>query len=127
MSMSQIIIELIEFCISYQKVRGSTQTGEVPATYRCYKCQKPGHWIKNCPSNVHHDTHVEVKRSTGIPRSFIDGVHAGAQVLEPVAPAAIEKKQEIPDNLICGICKELVSDAVMIPCCGQTYCDECTF
>lgn len=60
--------------ISYQKVRGSTQTGEVPSTYRCFKCNKMGHWIKNCPLNTHHDApHTEVKRSTGIPRSFIDG------------------------------------------------------
>lgn len=34
---------------SYQKVRGSNQSGEVPSNYRCYKCYKPGHWIKNCP------------------------------------------------------------------------------
>lgn len=72
----KLILRSINFhLLSYQKVRGSTQTGEVPSTYRCFKCHKMGHWIKNCPLNAHHDSpHTEVKRSTGIPRSFIDGM-----------------------------------------------------
>lgn len=37
----------------------------------------------------------------------------------------IETKQEIPDDLICGICKNLFTDAAMIPCCGSSFCDEC--
>lgn len=119
-----------------------------------------GHWIKNCPLNTHHDsTHTEVKRSTGIPRSFIDGmlitfyvpksfgfdfmnttiyfetftflcdptIKAGnAAVQESIINLPpVEKKQEIPDDLICSICKDLFTDAVMIPCCGSSFCDEC--
>lgn len=34
---------------SYQKIRGASQSGEVPVNYKCYRCNKPGHWIKNCP------------------------------------------------------------------------------
>lgn len=104
----------------------------MPINYRCYKCQKSGHWIKNCPLNVHHDTpHTEVKRNTGIPRSFIDAAAAAAaesasQTAEPVLPPVIApKKQDIPDDLICSICKDLFTDAVMIPCCGSSFCDEC--
>ncbi|XP_031620939.1 E3 ubiquitin-protein ligase RBBP6 isoform X2 [Contarinia nasturtii] len=109
---------------NYQKVRGSAQTGEVPSTYRCYKCNKMGHWIKNCPLNAHHDaSHTEIKRSTGIPRSFIDAGNSPAT--EPINLPPIEKKQEIPDDLICSICKDLFTDAVMIPCCGSSFCDEC--
>lgn len=40
-------------------------------TYRCNKCKKGGHWIKNCPFNINKE-HTEVKRTTGIPKSFID-------------------------------------------------------
>lgn len=104
------------------------QTGEVPVTYRCYKCQKTGHWIKNCPLNAHHEPgHPEVKRSTGIPRSFIEQGHTGAQKPDPPIVQPAEKKQEIPDDLICNICKDLFTDAVMIPCCGSSFCDECKF
>lgn len=38
-----------------------------------------------------------------------------------------EKKQEIPDDLICNICNDLFVDAVMIPCCGSSFCDDCKF
>ena len=35
------------------------------------------------------------------------------------------KKVEIPPELLCHKCKELVKDAVIIPCCGESLCDEC--
>lgn len=35
------------------------------------------------------------------------------------------KEVETPPELICGICKELMKDAVIIPCCGESYCYEC--
>jgi hypothetical protein len=41
------------------------------------------------------------------------------------APVIPEQKHEIPDDLICSICKDLFTDAVMIPCCGSSFCDEC--
>ena len=28
---------------------GPLQDKPVPSTYRCYRCNVPGHWIKNCP------------------------------------------------------------------------------
>lgn len=49
-------------------VRGrSTMTGPVPPNYLCHRCNQTGHYIKNCPTNPAD----AVKRSTGIPRSFM--------------------------------------------------------
>lgn len=31
----------------------------------------------------------------------------------------------MPEELLCGICHDLMSDAVVIPCCGNSYCDDC--
>ncbi|CAM9170174.1 unnamed protein product [Bubo scandiacus] len=31
----------------------------------------------------------------------------------------------IPDELLCLICKDIMTDAVDIACCGNSYCDEC--
>ncbi|XP_059688105.1 E3 ubiquitin-protein ligase RBBP6-like [Gavia stellata] len=31
----------------------------------------------------------------------------------------------IPDELSCPVCKELMTDAAVIPCCGNSFCDEC--
>lgn len=113
--------------VSYQKIRGSNQTGEVPTNYRCYKCHKPGHWIKNCPMNSTGDGH-DMKRNTGIPRSFIDAQkEAGDQPAPQLAPELDQKPQEVPDDLVCNICKDLFTDAVMIPCCGTSFCDECKY
>lgn len=129
-----LITNLIHFityyhflCSSYQRVRGSTQTGEVPPNYRCHRCQKPGHWIKNCPSNppgnFHYKNKPESKKMTGIPRTFRDNpqeqMKDNDQLLE------MEEKREIPEDLICAICKGIFRDAVMIPCCGSSFCDEC--
>lgn len=110
---------------SYQKIRGANQTGEVPANYRCYKCHNQGHWIKNCPLNLIGEAGSDVKRNTGIPRSFIDGQNE--TIVQPTTAPIAEKKHEIPEELLCSICKDLYADAVMIPCCGSSFCDECKY
>lgn len=90
---------------------------------------------------------MEIKKSTGIPQSFMVAVEGpqvpGAmmtpngsyavpvldhetysQKKAPSAPVVIEKP-EIPEDLLCSICTDLLTDAVMIPCCGNSFCDEC--
>ncbi|KAK0094488.1 hypothetical protein PV326_010724 [Microctonus aethiopoides] len=137
---------------NYMKIRGSSQTGEVPPNYVCYKCYQPGHWIKNCPLSVNQEP-VEVKKSTGIPRSFmvpVEGPQVPGAMITPTGqyavpaidhqaykegkkerppffqdPEPVVKKPEIPDDLICNICKDVLTDAVTIPCCGNPFCDEC--
>lgn len=90
---------------------------------------------------------MEIKKSTGIPRSFMVPVDSpqvpGAMmtpngqyavpVLDHLAytqkqqppPPVQEPKPEIPEDLLCSICSDLLTDAVMIPCCGNSFCDEC--
>ncbi|GIX75983.1 e3 ubiquitin-protein ligase RBBP6 [Caerostris extrusa] len=120
-----------------------------PFLHTCYRCRKPGHWIKFCPTN-----NPDVKRSTGIPRSFmvpVDGPdHKGAlltssgdyavplidhqaykEVKKEKPPfvrqeePATEPEAEMPEELLCMFCKDLLQDAVLIPCCGNSFCDEC--
>ncbi|OXB81854.1 UNVERIFIED_CONTAM: hypothetical protein H355_015051 [Colinus virginianus] len=38
-----------------------------------------------------------------------------------------EEDDPIPDELLCLICKDIMTDAVVIPCCGNSYCDECKY
>ncbi|XP_069566073.1 E3 ubiquitin-protein ligase RBBP6-like isoform X1 [Brachyistius frenatus] len=96
-----------------------------------------------------------IKKSTGIPRSFMvevdDPSIKGAMLTNcgryaiPAIDAqayAIGKKEKppfipqekpeseaevdpIPSELLCVICQDLLSDAVVIPCCGNSYCDDC--
>ncbi|KAJ8667352.1 hypothetical protein QAD02_009014 [Eretmocerus hayati] len=137
---------------NYMKIRGSNQVGEVPPHYRCHKCHQPGHWIKNCPLGLNQES-VDIKKSTGIPRSFmvpVAGPSVPGAMMTPggtfavpaidhqaykegkkekppfgCTPEPAAEKPEIPGDLVCTICKDLLTDAVMIPCCGTSFCDDC--
>ncbi|BFZ65127.1 Protein mpe1 [Saitoella coloradoensis] len=47
-----------------------------PVGYICYRCGEKGHWIQACPTNAdpNYDGKPRVKRTTGIPRSFLKTV-----------------------------------------------------
>uniref|UniRef100_A0A8C5D0C0 RBBP6 ligase n=1 Tax=Gouania willdenowi TaxID=441366 RepID=A0A8C5D0C0_GOUWI len=128
-------------------------TGPPPADYTCHRCGKPGHYIHNCTFQQDKEL-TRVRTSKGIPLSFMVKTEPGTKGAmltvtgEYVIPAidaeayAKGKKEHppfvpneqssseeeidpIPDNLLCPICTELMIDAAVIPCCGNTYCDEC--
>ncbi|XP_071655191.1 E3 ubiquitin-protein ligase RBBP6-like isoform X1 [Patagioenas fasciata] len=41
-------------------------------------------------------------------------------------PSSSSSNQDpVPEELLCLICKNITTDAVVIPCCGNSYCDEC--
>ncbi|RYO97963.1 hypothetical protein DL764_007224 [Monosporascus ibericus] len=53
---------------------------EPPVGYVCYRCGQKGHWIQVCPTNDNpeFDNRPRVKRTTGIPRSFLKTVDKSA-------------------------------------------------
>ncbi|XP_055008893.1 E3 ubiquitin-protein ligase RBBP6 isoform X2 [Boleophthalmus pectinirostris] len=126
----------------------------LPANYICYRCGSSEHHIRNCPVSLDKNVEpaMKIKKSTGIPRSFMVQVddpsikgamltntgHYAIPAIDAEFYAADKKKpptQEspaedpsdsvIPDELLCLICKDLLNDAVVIPCCGNSYCDDC--
>jgi protein MPE1 len=48
----------------------------LPPSYVCYRCGQKGHWIHDCPTNNDRefDNKPRIKRTTGIPRSFLKTV-----------------------------------------------------
>lgn len=57
--------------------------------------------------------------------AYLASENAGGGDTPSNAPAAPETA--VPDELICSLCRDLLTDAVMIPCCGNSFCDECKY
>ncbi|KAJ2162040.1 Retinoblastoma-binding protein [Coemansia sp. RSA 552] len=130
-----------------------------PPNYVCHRCGVQGHWIDCCPTiNNPHDgngkqTTHRVKRTTGIPKSFLQKVDNldevgnalvtsdGTLVVATANEAAWNSAQRltgnaisavdaidpnlIPAELKCNICKNLAKDAVTTPCCKTVFCSAC--
>ncbi|PWA54241.1 DWNN domain, a CCHC-type zinc finger [Artemisia annua] len=115
-----------------------------PPGYICHRCKTPGHFIQHCPTNG--DPNFDIKRvkpPTGIPKSMLmatpDGSYAlpsGAVAVLKPNEAAFEKEIEgmpstrtvgdLPPELHCPLCKEVMKDAVLTSkCCFRSFCDKC--
>ena len=42
-----------------------------------------------------------------------------------VVPLIKPEPKKVPSELKCPMCNNLLTDAVLIPCCGTSYCDDC--
>ncbi|KFK32178.1 hypothetical protein AALP_AA6G207800 [Arabis alpina] len=116
-----------------------------PPGYTCHRCNIPGHFIQHCPTNG--DPNYDVKRvkpPTGIPKSMLIATTEGSYSLPGGAVAvlkpnedAFEKEMEglpsttrsvaeLPPELRCPLCKEVMKDAALTSkCCFQSFCDKC--
>lgn len=120
-----------------------------PPSYTCFRCGQPGHYINYCPTN--NDPTFDrprIKKTTGIPKAFLKTVDPsqldcpstaimvtseGAAVI--AAPNEVEWEkvtaerhrsfQDIPPDLLCAFCKNLLSSPVLLSCCDAAFCDDC--
>ncbi|KAL3499620.1 hypothetical protein ACH5RR_038713 [Cinchona calisaya] len=124
--------------------RGGLERKTPPQGYICHRCKVPGHFIQHCSTNG--DPNYDIKRvkpPTGIPKSMLmatqDGSYAlpsGAVAVLRPNEAAFEKEIEglpsarpigdLPPELHCPLCKEVMKDAVLTSkCCFKSFCDKC--
>ncbi|KIM65987.1 hypothetical protein SCLCIDRAFT_1211628 [Scleroderma citrinum Foug A] len=129
----------------------------LPPSYVCYRCGQKGHWIQDCPTNNDRefDNKPRIKRTTGIPRSFLKAVEnpmkgelaqgvmvtpeGGYVVAQPdsaswqkqvsrmkgLTVADVRERAPTDSSLACPIDNRLFRDAVKSPCCDTSYCEEC--
>ncbi|KAH9967203.1 DWNN domain-containing protein [Russula dissimulans] len=129
----------------------------LPASYVCYRCGQKGHWIQDCPTNSDRefDNKPRIKRTTGIPRSFLKAVDnpSGARVGQGVmvtpeggyvvaqpdsaswqrqtvkskalSEAEVRERPSKDPSIVCPIDNRILRDAVKTPCCGTAYCEDC--
>ncbi|XP_074428243.1 E3 ubiquitin-protein ligase RBBP6-like [Larus michahellis] len=68
---------MIQSCREYDPINYVTKPWDTPPpSYICFCCGKPGHYIKNCPTNGDKNFKPvpRIKKSTGIPSSFMTEV-----------------------------------------------------
>lgn len=118
-----------------------------PEGYICHRCNVPGHFIQHCPTNG--DPNYDMRRvrpPTGIPKSMLmpnpDGSYAlpsgATAVLRPndgsfekeivgcVPPKRSWSVSDLPPELLCPLCKQVMKDAVLTSkCCFKSFCDKC--
>ncbi|KII69485.1 E3 ubiquitin-protein ligase RBBP6 [Thelohanellus kitauei] len=86
----------------------------------CYHCKQLGHVIKDCPiiskqiSRGKEPVHVFLKNQLGLP--LMVPVSKPQKIVENILP---------PDHLLCSLCKNVMNNAVLIACCGVSFCDRC--
>lgn len=76
----------------------------------CYHCGKVGHVIRSCPL-------IQASKPC-----------LNDNLLENSTNHMNQQQQQqlsVPDYLLCEQCKDIMNDAVVISCCGKSFCDEC--
>uniref|UniRef100_A0ACD5YLI1 Uncharacterized protein n=1 Tax=Avena sativa TaxID=4498 RepID=A0ACD5YLI1_AVESA len=123
---------------------GRMDNRTLPPGYICHRCKVPGHFIQHCPTNG--DTRYDVRRMkppTGIPKSMLMATPDGSYALPSGAGAVLKPNEaafereidglpttrsvgDLPPELRCPLCKEVMKDAVLTSkCCFRSFCDKC--
>ncbi|GFP84404.1 protein mpe1 [Phtheirospermum japonicum] len=96
--------------------RGGFEKKTPPQGYICHRCKVPGHFIQHCPTNGDPNFDVRrVKPPTGIPKSMLmatpDGLAAFEKEIEGMP--STRSVGDLPPELHCPLCKEVMKDAVL--------------
>ena len=122
------------------KGRGS---GPPPPHFVCRKCGKTGHWTDDCAMTGEAES-KSLGFLFGVPMSHLrraqsdkagtlwDGSSAVVQtqtdrlrdVIRPVVGRRVADV-DVPVHLQCNLCKALISNALMLKCCRNSFCTDC--
>eukprot|EP01119_Soliformovum_irregulare_P020880 TRINITY_DN6831_c0_g1_i2.p1 TRINITY_DN6831_c0_g1~~TRINITY_DN6831_c0_g1_i2.p1 ORF type:complete len:372 (+),score=45.98 TRINITY_DN6831_c0_g1_i2:45-1160(+) len=112
----------------------ATSGRKPPEGYVCYRCYYPGHFISDCPTKGDPSFNRPKRPTTmyGVPTAFLVETQDGRKEMKPnerefhkLVTSDSATTKEIPQALSCPICKQLLRNASLVPCCGETTCDDC--
>ena len=133
--------------MTMQKQFCQTMLNPPPPNQACSYCRSCGHWPSQCPNKI-----LQPKRSLVHPRAVPAAMlevcsaddadakyqHQSTGVIYKVKPNEQQfrslregdikdkvPRADVPDDLQCPLCSELFTEAVLVSCCGETYCSAC--
>ncbi|KAF9605601.1 hypothetical protein IFM89_017944 [Coptis chinensis] len=99
-----------------------------PEGYVCHRCNAPGHFIQHCPTNgdpIYDRRGVRNLISGGEVAVLKPNETAFDRVVEGLSSSG-RSGCELPPELHCPLCKEVMKDAMMASkCCFNSFCDKC--
>ncbi|XVF79278.1 hypothetical protein PTKIN_Ptkin14bG0208800 [Pterospermum kingtungense] len=120
---------------------GKGQFKVPPQGYVCHRCKVAGHYIQHCPTNG--DPNFDFKRvksdktliskdsassSTGSGISKAASGSSSCSSVITIASASTSSGsvgENIPPELYCPLCKQVLKDAALTKCCFASFCVEC--
>ena len=58
-------------------------------------------------------------------QAYLQGKKEKPPFVKSSSPTSEAAEKMIPGELLCPLCKDIVTDAVVVSCCGNSYCDDC--
>uniref|UniRef100_A0A8C0C063 CCHC-type domain-containing protein n=1 Tax=Buteo japonicus TaxID=224669 RepID=A0A8C0C063_9AVES len=120
---------VIQSCHKYDTINYMKKPlGPRPPSYTCFHCGRLSHYIKNCPTNG--DKNFEtVPNTKGAMLTNTEKITYARGKKEkppflPEEPSSSSSNDPVPEELLCLICKHIMTRAAVIPCCGNSYCDK---
>ncbi len=103
-----------------------------PDTYVCYRCNKKGHYIQNCPTNNDRAfDQLRTKVPAGVPKDFLQKV--GEDHMQMVVQKRVWKRKQnlldsrinqLDDGFKCEECRGILENAQRSSC-GHYFCEGC--
>ncbi|XVF46805.1 hypothetical protein PTKIN_Ptkin03bG0057800 [Pterospermum kingtungense] len=112
-----------------------------PQGYVCFRCKVAGHYIQHCPTNGDPNFDFERGKSK---KTLISKTSASTSTGSGISKAATGSSscssvitmasastssgsvgENIPPELYCPLCKQVMKDAALTKCCFASFCVEC--
>ena len=129
----------IDYGFKFLPVKGFGKGQVPPQGYVCHRCKVAGHYIQHCPTNgdpnfdfkrVHPTTWISEASASTSSRSGISKTSASTSSSSGISTVSASTSsgsvgENIPTELYCPLCKEVMKDAALTKCCFASFCDKC--